>query len=137
MLFLEKQYHSPLLLVDSLGLSFLLSPLLSLKKEKKSLIALNVCFSISQKYKREHDLVSQFWFAIYLKERQSVFWKLGGVPFFYFNFSVSPCILLGFTFTSLLKAGQLKSDAIEGNCSTVTDICTIPYCTLVAVAIQR
>ncbi|XWS76381.1 hypothetical protein CRYUN_Cryun01aG0171400 [Craigia yunnanensis] len=34
------------------------------------------------------------------------------------------------------KAGQLNSDSIEGNCSTVTDICTIPDCTLVAVAIQ-
>ncbi|XVF32550.1 hypothetical protein REPUB_Repub17cG0092000 [Reevesia pubescens] len=34
------------------------------------------------------------------------------------------------------KAGQLESDASEGNCSTVTDICTIPDCTLIAVAIQ-
>ncbi|XVF21745.1 hypothetical protein REPUB_Repub12eG0116600 [Reevesia pubescens] len=34
------------------------------------------------------------------------------------------------------KAGQLESDASEGICSTVTDICTIPDCTLIAVAIQ-
>ncbi|XVF80813.1 hypothetical protein PTKIN_Ptkin15bG0105300 [Pterospermum kingtungense] len=34
------------------------------------------------------------------------------------------------------KVGDLKSDATEGNCSTVTDICTIPDCTLIAVAIQ-
>ncbi|XVE77807.1 hypothetical protein DITRI_Ditri13aG0092100 [Diplodiscus trichospermus] len=33
-------------------------------------------------------------------------------------------------------AGQLNSDKSEGNCSTVTDICAIPNCTLIAVAIQ-
>ncbi|KAH1072044.1 hypothetical protein J1N35_024372 [Gossypium stocksii] len=31
---------------------------------------------------------------------------------------------------------QFESDTTEGNCSTVTDICTIPGCTLIAVAIQ-
>ncbi|TYG39293.1 hypothetical protein ES288_D12G004700v1 [Gossypium darwinii] len=31
---------------------------------------------------------------------------------------------------------QFESDTTEGNCSTVTDICTIPACTLIAVAIQ-
>ncbi|KAA3463109.1 tRNA (guanine-N(7)-)-methyltransferase non-catalytic subunit wdr4 [Gossypium australe] len=31
---------------------------------------------------------------------------------------------------------QFESDTTEGNCSTVTDICTIPGCTLVTVAIQ-
>ncbi|XWS36319.1 hypothetical protein CRYUN_Cryun20dG0074900 [Craigia yunnanensis] len=35
------------------------------------------------------------------------------------------------------KTGQLKSDASEGNCSIITDICTIPDCTLIAVAIQN
>ncbi|KAK8654271.1 hypothetical protein V6N13_128242 [Hibiscus sabdariffa] len=34
------------------------------------------------------------------------------------------------------KVGQVESDATEGNCSTVTNICTIPECTLIAVAIQ-
>ncbi|KAE8703719.1 Transducin/WD40 repeat-like superfamily protein isoform 2 [Hibiscus syriacus] len=34
------------------------------------------------------------------------------------------------------KVGQVESDAAEVNCSTVTDICTIPECTLIAVAIQ-
>ncbi|EOX94711.1 hypothetical protein QUC31_004652 [Theobroma cacao] len=34
------------------------------------------------------------------------------------------------------KAEQLKFDTSEANCSTVTDICTIPDCTLIAVAIQ-
>ncbi|XP_022758260.1 tRNA (guanine-N(7)-)-methyltransferase non-catalytic subunit wdr4 isoform X2 [Durio zibethinus] len=34
------------------------------------------------------------------------------------------------------KTGQLESDASEGNFSTVTDICTIPNCTLIAAAIQ-
>ncbi|GMI98761.1 tRNA modification 82 [Hibiscus trionum] len=34
------------------------------------------------------------------------------------------------------KVEQVESDATEGNCSTVTDICTIAECTLIAVAIQ-
>lgn len=34
------------------------------------------------------------------------------------------------------KVGESKSDASEGNCSTVTDICTIPDCAFIAVAIQ-
>ncbi|GMI69356.1 tRNA modification 82 [Hibiscus trionum] len=34
------------------------------------------------------------------------------------------------------KVEQVESDATEGKCSTVTDICTIPDCTLIAVAIQ-
>ncbi|KAL4368675.1 hypothetical protein GQ457_05G002730 [Hibiscus cannabinus] len=31
---------------------------------------------------------------------------------------------------------KVESDATEGNCSTVTNICTIPECSLIAVAIQ-
>ncbi|KAK8509920.1 hypothetical protein V6N12_001988 [Hibiscus sabdariffa] len=34
------------------------------------------------------------------------------------------------------KAGLIESDATEANCSTVTDICAIPDCYLIAVAIQ-
>ncbi|OMP05085.1 hypothetical protein COLO4_09064 [Corchorus olitorius] len=34
------------------------------------------------------------------------------------------------------KAGHLKTDASEANYSTITDICTIPDCTLIAVAFQ-
>ncbi|GKU86561.1 hypothetical protein SLEP1_g1073 [Rubroshorea leprosula] len=44
-------------------------------------------------------------------------------------------ILLGFT--CLLKAGHLSSDGNKEVYAAVTDLCTIPDCTLIAAAIQK